>query len=170
MDKFLGRLADDLETYAVHAKRKTIEVEDAELLLRRWVFYTMEYTSMIIVSATRVWIMGQWFLPGCSFIEYYGFIFLIFGTDCHIARNLNQTWLTLCIYFLTFTFTDVFFSLCRQGYVNDKVPVEVLIEKYLRMEQRKLLIPIATNGNVVIPKTRKWIFNSLFHLLDCDTS
>ena len=35
MDKFFDRLADDLETYAVHAKRKTIEVEDVELLLRR---------------------------------------------------------------------------------------------------------------------------------------
>lgn len=40
----------------------------------------------------------------------------------------------------------------RQGYVNDKVPVEVLIEKYLRMDQRRLLIPIATSGNVVISK------------------
>ncbi|XP_039991447.1 uncharacterized protein cenpt isoform X2 [Xiphias gladius] len=77
MDKFFDRLADDLETYAGHAKRKTIEVEDAELLLK------------------------------------------------------------------------------RQGYVNDKVPVEVLIEKYLRMEQRKLLIPIATSGNVVFPKKRR---------------
>ncbi|XP_040923243.1 uncharacterized protein cenpt isoform X2 [Toxotes jaculatrix] len=77
MDKFFDRLADDLETYAGHAKRKTIEVEDAELLLK------------------------------------------------------------------------------RQGYVNDKVPVEVLIEKYLRMEQRKLLIPIATSGNVVVPKKRR---------------
>ncbi|XP_034426142.1 centromere protein T [Hippoglossus hippoglossus] len=74
MDKFFERLADDLETYAGHAKRKTIEVEDVVLLLK------------------------------------------------------------------------------RQGHVNDKVPVEVLIEKYLRMEQRKLLIPIATSGNVVIPK------------------
>ncbi|XP_067432967.1 centromere protein T isoform X1 [Thunnus thynnus] len=77
MDKFFDRLADDLETYAVHAKRKTIEVEDVELLLR------------------------------------------------------------------------------RQGYVNDKVPVEVLIEKYLRMDQRKLLIPIATSGNNVVPKRRR---------------
>ncbi|XP_076616578.1 uncharacterized protein cenpt [Chaetodon auriga] len=77
MDKFFERLADDLETYAVHAKRKTIEVEDAELLLK------------------------------------------------------------------------------RQGYVNDKVPVEVLIEKYLRLDQRKLLIPIATSGNVVVPKKRR---------------
>ncbi|KAM9336649.1 uncharacterized protein cenpt [Symphorus nematophorus] len=77
MDKFLERLAEDLETYAVHAKRKTLEIEDAELLLK------------------------------------------------------------------------------RQGYVNDKVPVEVLIEKYLRMDQRKLLIPIATSGNVVVPKKRK---------------
>uniref|UniRef100_A0A3Q4H1U6 CENP-T/Histone H4 histone fold domain-containing protein n=1 Tax=Neolamprologus brichardi TaxID=32507 RepID=A0A3Q4H1U6_NEOBR len=67
----------DLETYAAHAKRKTIEVEDVELLLK------------------------------------------------------------------------------RQGYVNDKVPVEVLIEKYLRMDQRRLLIPIATSGNVVIPAKRR---------------
>ncbi|KAM8836201.1 uncharacterized protein cenpt isoform 2-T2 [Spinachia spinachia] len=77
MDKYFDRLAEDLETYAAHAKRKTIEVEDAELLLK------------------------------------------------------------------------------RQGYVSDKVPVEVLIEKYLRMDQRKLLIPIATSGNVVIPKRRR---------------
>ncbi|XP_031698210.1 centromere protein T isoform X2 [Anarrhichthys ocellatus] len=77
MDKYFDRLAEDLETYAGHAKRKTIEFEDAELLLK------------------------------------------------------------------------------RQGYVNDKVPVEVLIEKYLRMDQRKLLIPIATSGNVVIPKKRR---------------
>lgn len=46
------------------------------------------------------------------------------------------------------------FLFCRQGHVNDKVPVEVLIEKYLRLEQRKLLIPIATRGNVVVPKKR----------------
>ncbi|XP_068161893.1 centromere protein T [Antennarius striatus] len=77
MDKYFERLAEDLETYALHAKRKTIEVEDVELLLR------------------------------------------------------------------------------RQGHVNDKVPVEVLIEKYLRMDQRKLLIPIATSGNVVVPKSRR---------------
>ncbi|KAM9424152.1 uncharacterized protein cenpt [Pholidichthys leucotaenia] len=77
MDKFFDRMVEDLETYAGHAKRKTIEVEDAVLLLK------------------------------------------------------------------------------RQGYVNDKVPVEVLIEKYLRMNQRKLLIPIATSGNVVVPKPRK---------------
>ncbi|KAM4716333.1 uncharacterized protein cenpt isoform 2-T2 [Anableps anableps] len=77
MDKFFDRVAEDLETYAAHAKRKTIEVEDVKLLLR------------------------------------------------------------------------------RQGYINDKVPVEVLIEKYLRLEQRKILIPIATSENVVIPKIQK---------------
>ncbi|XP_034049365.1 retinitis pigmentosa 1-like 1 protein [Thalassophryne amazonica] len=77
MEKFFQRMAEDLEAYAAHAKRKTIEVEDVELLLK------------------------------------------------------------------------------RQGYVNDKVPVEVLIEKYLRMEQRKLLIPIATSGNIVVPKQRR---------------
>ncbi|XP_077481422.1 uncharacterized protein cenpt [Stigmatopora argus] len=76
-DTFLERMAEDLETFAAHAGRKTIEVEDVELLLR------------------------------------------------------------------------------RQGYVNDKVPVQVLIEKYLRMDQRKILIPIATSGNAVFPKMKK---------------
>ncbi|XP_061823821.1 uncharacterized protein cenpt isoform X2 [Nerophis lumbriciformis] len=77
MDKFFDRMAEDLETFAHHAKRKTIEVEDVVLLLR------------------------------------------------------------------------------RQGHVNDKVPVEVLIEKYLRMDQRRLLIPMATSGNIVIPKMKR---------------
>ncbi|XP_015818684.3 enolase-phosphatase E1 [Nothobranchius furzeri] len=76
MDKFFDRMAEDLETYAAHANRKTIEFEDAVLLLK------------------------------------------------------------------------------RQGHVNENMPVEVLIEKYLRMDQRKILIPIATSGNVVIPKMR----------------
>lgn len=77
MDKFFKRMAEDLEMYALHARRKTIEFEDVELLLR------------------------------------------------------------------------------RQGHVNDRVPVEVLIEKYLRMDQRRLLIPIATSGNIVFPKKRR---------------
>lgn len=46
------------------------------------------------------------------------------------------------------------FLFYRQGHVNEKVPVEVLIEKYLRLDQREVLIPIATSGNVVIPKKR----------------
>lgn len=37
MDKYFDRLAEDLETYAFHAKRKSIDVKDAELLLRRYV-------------------------------------------------------------------------------------------------------------------------------------
>ncbi|NXA08386.1 CENPT protein, partial [Sapayoa aenigma] len=39
----------------------------------------------------------------------------------------------------------------RQGLVTDKVPLHVLIERYLPLEYRKLLIPIAVNGNKVIP-------------------
>lgn len=35
LKKYFERLADDLEVYATHAKRKTIEVEDFELLMRR---------------------------------------------------------------------------------------------------------------------------------------
>ena len=75
MEKFFDRMVEDLETYANHAKRKTIEVEDVILLLK------------------------------------------------------------------------------RQGHVNDKVPVEVLIEKYLDMSARKQLIPCASSGNVVFPKS-----------------
>uniref|UniRef100_A0A096M8H9 Centromere protein T-like n=1 Tax=Poecilia formosa TaxID=48698 RepID=A0A096M8H9_POEFO len=37
MDKFFDRVAEDLETYAAHANRKTIKVEDVKLLLRRYV-------------------------------------------------------------------------------------------------------------------------------------
>eukprot|EP00063_Salmo_salar_P007620 XP_013982455.1 PREDICTED: uncharacterized protein LOC106562237 isoform X2 [Salmo salar] len=77
MERYFDRLADDLETFAAHAKRKTIEVEDVELLMR------------------------------------------------------------------------------RQGFVTDSMPVNVLIEKYLPMESRKLLIPVATSGNYVIPKPRR---------------
>ncbi|XP_043090165.1 centromere protein T-like [Puntigrus tetrazona] len=67
LKKYFERLADDLEAYATHAKRKTIEVEDFELLMR------------------------------------------------------------------------------RQGFVTDNTPVNVLIEKYLPMEYRKLLIPVYTS-------------------------
>uniref|UniRef100_A0A4W5M590 CENP-T/Histone H4 histone fold domain-containing protein n=1 Tax=Hucho hucho TaxID=62062 RepID=A0A4W5M590_9TELE len=77
MERYFDRLADDLEMFAAHAKRKTIEVEDVELLMR------------------------------------------------------------------------------RQGFVTDSMPVNVLIEKYLPMESRKLLIPVATSGNYVIPKPRR---------------
>lgn len=36
LKKYFDRLADDLEVYSAHAKRKTIEVEDVELLMRRY--------------------------------------------------------------------------------------------------------------------------------------
>ncbi|MGH0132403.1 UNVERIFIED_CONTAM: hypothetical protein FKN15_049229 [Acipenser sinensis] len=74
LDKYFDRLSDDLEAYASHAKRKTIELADVELLLK------------------------------------------------------------------------------RQGFVSDKMPLKVLIERHLPMEYRKLLIPVATSGNRVIPK------------------
>ncbi|KAG1958631.1 centromere protein T [Pimephales promelas] len=77
LKKYFERLADDLEVYATHAKRKTIEIEDFELLMR------------------------------------------------------------------------------RQGFVTDGTPVNILIEKYLPLEYRKLLIPVATSGNKVIPTQRR---------------
>ncbi|MBN3311036.1 CENPT protein, partial [Amia calva] len=74
LDKYFDRLSDDLEAYAKHAKRKTIEKEDVELLLR------------------------------------------------------------------------------RQGFVTERTPLNVLIERYLPLQYRQLLIPVATSGNKVIPK------------------
>ncbi|NXB42418.1 CENPT protein, partial [Leucopsar rothschildi] len=40
----------------------------------------------------------------------------------------------------------------RQGLVTDKMPLNVLIERYLPLEYRKLLIPVAVSGNKVIPR------------------
>ncbi|NXA66089.1 CENPT protein, partial [Mohoua ochrocephala] len=39
----------------------------------------------------------------------------------------------------------------RQGLVTDKMPLNVLIENYLPLEYRKLLIPVAVSGNKLIP-------------------
>ncbi|XP_026712475.1 centromere protein T isoform X3 [Athene cunicularia] len=39
----------------------------------------------------------------------------------------------------------------RQGLVTDKMPLHVLIERYLPLEYRKLLIPVAISGNRVVP-------------------
>ncbi|KAI4872979.1 hypothetical protein NFI96_023667 [Prochilodus magdalenae] len=77
LQKYFDRLSDDLEAYSAHAKRKTIEVEDVELLMR------------------------------------------------------------------------------RQGFVSDSTPVNVLIEKFLPLEYRKLLIPVATSGNKVTPNQKR---------------
>ncbi|XP_040427270.1 centromere protein T isoform X3 [Cygnus olor] len=72
-EKYFKQLSDDLEAYAHHAGRKTVEMADLELLMR------------------------------------------------------------------------------RQGLVTDKMPLHVLIERYLPLEYRKLLIPVAVSGNKVIP-------------------
>ncbi|KAM9460930.1 LOW QUALITY PROTEIN: uncharacterized protein cenpt [Clarias gariepinus] len=77
LQRYFDRLAEDLEVYSAHAKRKTIEVEDVELLMR------------------------------------------------------------------------------RQGFVTDSTPLNVLIEKFLPLEYRKLLIPVATSGNKVVPDLRR---------------
>ncbi|NXR21643.1 CENPT protein, partial [Cinclus mexicanus] len=73
-EKYFKQLSNDLETYAHHAGRKTVEAADLEVLMR------------------------------------------------------------------------------RQGLVTDRMPLNVLIERYLPLEYRKLLIPIAVSGNKVIPR------------------
>ncbi|NXR71998.1 CENPT protein, partial [Pycnonotus jocosus] len=72
-ERYFKQLSDDLEAYAHHAGRKTVETADLEVLMR------------------------------------------------------------------------------RQGLVTDKMPLNVLIERFLPLEYRKLLIPIAVSGNKVIP-------------------
>lgn len=49
-----------------------------------------------------------------------------------------------------------FFFEQRQRLVTDKMPLHVLIERYLPMEYRKLLIPVAVSGNKVIPSKSMW--------------
>ncbi|NXX21928.1 CENPT protein, partial [Podargus strigoides] len=71
--RYFKQLSDDLEAYSSHARRKTVEMADLELLMR------------------------------------------------------------------------------RQGLVTDKMPLHVLIERYLPLEYRKLLIPVAMSGNKVFP-------------------
>ncbi|KAM9289550.1 centromere protein T [Morus bassanus] len=72
-EKYFKQLSNDLEAYSNHAGRKTVEIADLEVLMR------------------------------------------------------------------------------RQGLVTDKMPLHVLIERYLPLEYRKLLIPVAVSGNKVIP-------------------
>nr|XP_048672433.1 centromere protein T isoform X2 [Caretta caretta] len=73
VEVYFRQLSNDLEAYTMHARRKTVEEADLELLMR------------------------------------------------------------------------------RQGLVTDKMPLHVLIERHLPLEYRKLLIPVATSGNKVIP-------------------
>ncbi|NWI85342.1 CENPT protein, partial [Pitta sordida] len=72
-EKYFKQLSNDLEAYANHAGRKTVEMSDLEVLMR------------------------------------------------------------------------------RQRLVTDKMPLHVLIERHLPLEYRKLLIPVAMDGNKVIP-------------------
>ncbi|NXB98814.1 CENPT protein, partial [Orthonyx spaldingii] len=72
-ERYFKQLSDDLEAYSHHAGRRTVEMADLEVLMR------------------------------------------------------------------------------RQGLVTDKMPLNVLIERYLPLEYRKLLIPVAMSGNKVIP-------------------
>ncbi|KFQ35687.1 Centromere protein T, partial [Mesitornis unicolor] len=72
-ERYFKQLSNDLEAYTNHAKRKTVEMADLEVLMR------------------------------------------------------------------------------RQRLVTDKMPLHVLIERYLPLEYRKLLIPVAVRGNKVIP-------------------
>lgn len=46
---------------------------------------------------------------------------------------------------------DVEVLMRRQGLVTDKMPLRVLIERYLPLEYRRLLIPVAVSGNKVMP-------------------
>uniref|UniRef100_A0A674CDE7 Centromere protein T-like n=1 Tax=Salmo trutta TaxID=8032 RepID=A0A674CDE7_SALTR len=50
MELYFDRLADDLEMFAAHAKRKTIDVEDVELLMRRQGFVTDSMPVNVLIE------------------------------------------------------------------------------------------------------------------------
>ncbi|KAE8590904.1 hypothetical protein XENTR_v10018248 [Xenopus tropicalis] len=54
----------------------------------------------------------------------------------------------------TITCSDIELLMRRQGYVTDAMPLNVLIERHLPMEYRRYLIPCASSGNQVYPKTK----------------
>lgn len=41
---------------------------------------------------------------------------------------------------------------CRQGFITEKTPLNVLVEKYLPLELREEIIPMARANNVVTLK------------------
>ncbi|NXP25961.1 CENPT protein, partial [Scytalopus superciliaris] len=51
----------------------------------------------------------------------------------------------------TVEMADLELLMRRQRVVTDKIPLRVLIERYLPLEYRKLLIPVAMSGNKVMP-------------------
>lgn len=109
LQRYFDRLAEDLEVYSAHAKRKTIEVEDVELLMRR----------------------------------------------CVRCRRLDEECRFISCFWKIRSSVFVFSPLSRQGFVTDSTPLNVLIEKFLPLEYRKLLIPVATSGNKVVPDLRR---------------
>ncbi|OCT71824.1 hypothetical protein XELAEV_18034802mg [Xenopus laevis] len=54
----------------------------------------------------------------------------------------------------TVTCADIELLMRRQGHVTDAVPLNLLIERHLPMEYRRCLIPCASSGNKVYPKTK----------------
>uniref|UniRef100_A0AAV2LAP7 CENP-T/Histone H4 histone fold domain-containing protein n=1 Tax=Knipowitschia caucasica TaxID=637954 RepID=A0AAV2LAP7_KNICA len=56
-DKFFDRAAKDLEAYALHAKRSTIDVADCELLLRRQGHVNDKIFSRAIRRHARMWLV-----------------------------------------------------------------------------------------------------------------
>lgn len=50
---------------------------------------------------------------------------------------------------------DVELLMRRQRLITDKMPLNVLIERHMPLEYRKLLIPVATSGNQVVPSKQR---------------
>ena len=51
-----------------------------------------------------------------------------------------------------YLFMILIFIYFRQGFVTERQTMNGLIEKYLTQEYREQLIPVATSGNVIVPK------------------
>ncbi|XP_051830939.1 centromere protein T isoform X1 [Antechinus flavipes] len=96
----------------------------------------------------------------CKVFSYYAKLPMEKPASQTLMRCLDQYFRTLCDDLETFAhhagrktvlLADLELLMRRQGLVTDEVSLYVLVERYLPLEYRRLLIPCAASGNSVFP-------------------
>ncbi|XP_072492211.1 centromere protein T isoform X2 [Notamacropus eugenii] len=96
----------------------------------------------------------------CKVFRFYAKIPMEKSASEALVKCLDQYFRTLCDDLETFAhhagrktvlLADLELLMRRQGLVTDDVPLYVLVERYLPLEYRRLLIPCAASGNSVFP-------------------
>ncbi|XP_043837303.1 centromere protein T isoform X2 [Dromiciops gliroides] len=96
----------------------------------------------------------------CNVFSYYAKIPMEKSASETLVKCLDQYFRTLCDDLETFAhhagrktvlLDDLELLMRRQGLVTDDVSLYVLVERYLPLEYRRLLIPCAASGNSVFP-------------------